>query len=84
MLYSTGETIRIGDKVSIGNASDGLVVCDFDQRQHLDGYADWLLDFELSDGSRMSSGVLTLTEAFGLLYYAEPDEDIIFLARDSQ
>jgi hypothetical protein len=77
MLYeSTGKQMSVGDLVSIGNAP-GRVVCDFEAWECLPGYESWLTKDTLGDGSMFSSGVMIETKAYGCVYHAEANEEIM-------
>lgn len=77
MRYShTNKEISIGDRVLIGRKTKGVVVCDYDSWKCLDGYEGWLTKKPLVGGGTFSAGVMIETKEFGLLHYAEEDEDI--------
>jgi hypothetical protein len=72
MKYSTGQRINIGDKV-VADGMAGIVVCDFDNREFLDGYTGWDMPaVEMLGGGTLSSGVMIETKEAGLIHY--PDE----------
>ena len=76
MRYSNGQAIMVGDDVKADGMS-GVIVCDFDNRQFLDGYEDWdMPTVEMIGGGKLSSGVMVNTVEAGLVYYAEQDDDI--------
>ena len=69
MNYSTGKQMWIGDKV-VADGMSGIIVCDFDNREFLEGYSD--LDMpgvEMVGGGALSSGVMIKTVEAGLVYY---------------
>ena len=69
MNYSTGEQIRVGDKV-VADGMTGVVVCDFDNREFLEGYSGWdTPDVEMLGGGKLSSGVMIETAEAGLVHY---------------
>ncbi|NHL65002.1 hypothetical protein [Burkholderia ambifaria] len=74
---SSGLDIHIGDHVIVEGDVAGLVVCDFDKHQCVDGYDDWLIDQELVGGGKMSEGILVETKALGFLYYSSEDDEIV-------
>ena len=43
MKYSTGEEVRLGDKVKLWAGAEGIVVCSLDSKEFSDAYseADW-------------------------------------------
>jgi hypothetical protein len=78
MNYSTGQVIKVGDKV-IADGAPGIVVCDFDNQDYLDEYVGWDPSIELIGGGTLSSGVMIKTETMGLVYYPDEDEDILYV-----
>ena len=77
MNYSTGQKIKIGDHVT-ADGMKGVVVCDFDDREFLDGYEDCKDPIvEMLGGGTLSSGVMIKTEEAGLVHYPQEDEGII-------
>ena len=77
MNYSTGDPIKIGDRVT-ADGMIGVVVCDFDNREFLDGYKDWEApDVEMLGGGTLSSGVMIETKEAGLIHYPHADDGIV-------
>jgi len=76
---SDGVEIKVGDRVLVDRKVHGVVVCDFDLWQCLDGYEKWLTKEELVGGGKLSSGIMIETKELGFVHYSEEDEDI---ARD--
>jgi hypothetical protein len=77
MNYSNGQQIKVGDQV-VADGMAGRVVCDFDNREFLDGYEGWdMPTVEMLGGGTLSSGVMIETEAAGLVHYADEDKGII-------
>ena len=72
-----GTKITLGDHVLVEGNVQGIVVCDFDMWQSLEGYESWLTKEKLVDGGTLSSGVMIKTDELGFLHYAEEDEDIL-------
>lgn len=69
MNYQTGEQMKVGDEV-VADGMSGLVVCDFDSREFLEGYSDWdTPDLEMDGGGTLSSGVMIQTVEAGLVHY---------------
>lgn len=69
MNYATGRQIKIGDEV-LADGMTGVVVCDVDNREFLEGYADWdTPDVEMLGGGTLSSGVMIKTVEAGLVHY---------------
>jgi hypothetical protein len=80
MNYINGQAIKVGDHVLVENGIPGVVVCDFDNQESLEEYADWSPSVELHGGGTLASGVLIKTEELGLLHYPEEDEDILWVS----
>jgi hypothetical protein len=73
MNYSTGERIKVGDRV-IADGMTGVVVCDFDNREFLEGYSNWdMPSVEMLGGGTLSSGVMIETVEAGLVHYANDE-----------
>ena len=75
MNYPDGQSIRLGDKVRIGEDSGGIVVCSIDTNEYSEEYpkAEW---------AHLSRGVLINFPAYGLIHYeAEPDRDLVLIER---
>jgi len=69
MNYATGQPIRVGDQV-FADGMTGVVVCDFDNREFLEGYSGWdMPDVEMLGGGTLSSGVMIDTIEAGLIHY---------------
>jgi hypothetical protein len=74
MNYSNGQQIKVGDLVVVDGMA-GHVVCDFDNREFLDGYEGWdMPTVEMLIGGTLSSGVMIETEEAGLVHYADEDK----------
>lgn len=59
----------VGDEV-IADGMSGVIVCDFDNRQFLDGYVGWdMPSVEMLGGGTLSSGVMINTVEAGLVHY---------------
>jgi hypothetical protein len=77
MNYSNGQRIKIGDQV-VADGMQGVVVCDFDNREFLEGYEGWDVPaVELLAGGKLDSGVMIDTQEAGLVHYPDEDEGII-------
>jgi hypothetical protein len=71
--------MTVGDEV-IADGMSGVIVCDFDDRQFLDGYEDWdTPTVEMAGGGKLSVGVMIKTVEAGLVHYEHEDEDIEFV-----
>ncbi len=76
MNYSTGESVKLGDNVSLDNDSEGVVVIVFDTGEYSFNYpeAQW--------GDYLKKGVMILFPKHGLIYYEDTIEpDVKFIAR---
>ena len=62
MLYSDGQKIELGDRIDL-DAMAGTIVVIIEDRLAADG-------FLVDDWTYLESGILVLTEAAGLMYYA--------------
>ena len=75
MKYPDGQSIRLGDKVRIGEDSGGIVVCSIDTDEYSDDYpkAEW---------ADLSRGVLIKFPLYGLIHYEDgPDGDLVLIER---
>lgn len=75
LSYATGESVKLGDRVSLGNDSDGVVVCVLDAGEYSTAYpeAQW---------GYLKKGVLINFPAHGLIHYEVTMEpDVKFIAR---
>lgn len=71
MKYSTGQPVAVGDQV-IADGMAGVVVCDFDNREFLEGYLHWgAPPIAISDGTTLSSGIMVNTTEAGMIYYQD-------------
>jgi hypothetical protein len=71
--YATGESVKLGDRVSLGNDSDGVVVCVLDAGEYSATHpeAQW---------GYLKKGVLINFPVHGLIHYevtVEPDVKLI-------
>ena len=74
MNYSMGHRVKIGDYVT-ADGMTGLVVCDFDNREFLEGYEGWdMPTVEMLGGGTLSSGVMIETKEAGLIHYPQEHE----------
>ena len=79
MRYSSGQPIMIGDRVTVDGMT-GIVVCDFDNRAFLAGYAGWdMPDEETIGGGTLSSGIMVKTTEAGLIHYEQGSGNILFV-----
>ena len=73
MKYPSGEDVRLGDRVRIGDWL-GVVVCSIDG----DEYSP---EYPRDQWAYLGSGVMVLTEAAGLVHYPEPDPELELVSR---
>lgn len=77
MNYLTGQQVKIGDHV-LADGMTGVVVCDFDNREFLEGYEGWdMPTVEMLGGGTLSSGVMIDTKEAGLVHFAEQNREIV-------
>lgn len=76
MIYSDGQKVRIGDKVDLGGAMFGVVICSFDDQE-------FGPDFSESEWSELKEGVLVKSEQAGLIHYVKADQDFLLVERGS-
>ena len=78
MNYTTGEPIKLGDKVGLGDDLGGVVVIIFDTSEYSQDYpeAQW--------GGYLKKGMMIEFPLYGLIHYEEigEDDDIIFIMRN--
>lgn len=79
--HPDGRRICVGDTVLVEGNIKGVVVCDFDHRQCRAGYEAWMSTEEMLGGGHLSTGVMIETAEIGMVHYASPDADVVFLAR---
>jgi len=72
MKYLSGQEICVGDNV-VADKSKDVVVCVIDTKQFTAEYSEFWAYLE--------KGCLVKTKAMGLVYYQEPDEDLILKSR---
>ena len=74
--YKSGEEIRLGDIVDIGqgNGPQGVVVVVIPSGPAAKG-------FTAEDWSYLESGFMLQAEGMGLVHYSQPDDELIFVRR---
>lgn len=73
MHYCDGTKIQLADRVRLGN-SDGMVVA-------LIGEGLYESKYLLKDWSYLKHGILINFNKYGLIYYENIEQDIIFIER---
>ena len=85
MRYTSDNSeISVGDHVVVEGNVRGVVVCDFDRRQCLNGYEEWLTQEALVGGGTLSRGVMVETQELGMLHYPVEDADILRAPADAK
>jgi hypothetical protein len=74
MKYASGQTVKLGDKVSLGQDSGGVVVCVIDRDEYSEGYPE-------SQWSYLQKGVMINFPLHGLIHYEEIEPDIQLIRR---
>ncbi|MBR1222686.1 hypothetical protein JQ557_32125 [Bradyrhizobium sp. U87765 SZCCT0131] len=74
MKYSSGEQIRLGDLVRLGDDSEGVVVCSIDA----DEYS---LEYPRAQWSYLGRGVVVVFPKFGPIHYQQPEDDLTLVSR---
>ena len=69
MKYSSGEVVRVGDKVRLGSQEVGTVVCSFDS-------GDYANNFPEKDWGYLKKGVMINFPLIGLIHCEDSDEDL--------
>jgi hypothetical protein len=79
MNYVTGESVKLGDRVKLGDDSDGVVVIIFDTDEYSPDYP------ETHWGGCLEKGVMINFPLYGLIYYENMVEfDVKLIARQVQ
>ena len=77
MNYATGEAVKLGDRVSLGQDSGGVVVFIIDAGEYSPDYP------ESQWGGYLKKGVMIHFPMYGLIHYEEAIEpDVKLLARE--
>jgi hypothetical protein len=76
MKYTGGQTVTVGDRVSLGKGSVGEVVCVLDSGGYSDAYPE-------SQWGYLKKGVLINFRVLGLIHYPEIEPDVRLLAPGS-
>ena len=78
MNYATGEVVKLGDKVRLGQDSGGEVVFIIETREYSLKYP------ETRWGGHLKKGVMIHFPLYGLIHYeAEIEPDVALIARAS-
>jgi hypothetical protein len=74
MNYPDGQEVRVGDRVRMGDDSDGVVVFSIDR----DEYA---ADYPKADWTYLKVGVMVHFPKYGLIHFVEHEEDLELISR---
>jgi hypothetical protein len=74
MKYSSGQDVRLGDKVKLGDDSDGEVICSIDTEEYSG-------EFPRSQWAYLARGVLVKFPKFGVIHFEQAEPDLALLAR---
>ncbi|MGB3622354.1 MAG: hypothetical protein WBA20_13480 [Ketobacter sp.] len=74
MNYSTGQKVKVGDKVKLWDECFGVVVCSIDDAEYCDEYPK-------DEWEYLQKGVIINTEKKGLIHYSAEDEDLRLVSR---
>lgn len=74
MKYADGQEVMLGDKVSLGGDSGGVVVGIISSGQFADGFpaTEWLY---------LKRGILVQFPRFGLIHYETVEPDVALVSR---
>ena len=77
MNYSSGEEVKLGDIVTLGNNNPGVVVCSLDTGEYSEKYSH-------DQWSYLKQGVLIEFMKFGIIHYSNIlEHDIVLVSRKS-
>ena len=74
MKYSDGKEIRVGDHVRLGDDDGGIVVCSIDADEYTSEHPK-------EQWGYLGKGVMIEFPRYGLIHFAEPDEDLELIQR---
>jgi hypothetical protein len=69
MLDAKGRLIRLGDRVSIGYRTDGVVVCSIDTHEYS-------AEFPEDKWAYLERGIIVEIERIGLMHLEDTDEEV--------
>ena len=78
MKYATGEAVKLGDRVSLGKDSSGVVVFIIDTGEYSPSYP------ETQWGGYLKKGVMIHFPLYGLIHYEELEPDVQLIAHAEQ
>jgi hypothetical protein len=74
MIYSDGNTAKVGDKVRLWNGCHGVVVCSMDTNEYT-------LTYPRAEWEYLQCGIIITTDNGEVFHYIEADEDIEIVER---
>lgn len=74
MKYSSGQEVKLGDKVKLGDDSGGVVVFSIDTDEYAPEYPKAQWDY-------LKRGVMVDFPKYGLIHYEEAEEDLELIER---
>lgn len=74
MNYADGQEVKLGDRVKMWEDDCGIVVCSLDTDEYSAAYPKENMEF-------LESGVMIDFPMYGLIHFAQSDEDIYLVAR---
>lgn len=77
MRYSNGQEARLGDKVKLGDGSEGVVVCSIDTDEYTP-------DYPKDQWEYLKRGVLVNFPTLGVVHYEQAEADLELVERSAQ
>lgn len=74
MKYSSGQEVRLGDKVKLGDDSGGVVVCSIDTDEYTPEYPK-------TQWAYLKQGVMVNFPKYGLIHYEQAEADLELVER---
>ena len=74
MKYSDGQDVKVGDRVNLGDDTNGVVVCSMDTGEYTEEYPE-------EQWGYLGKGVMIEFPKYGLIYYKEAEEDLQLISR---
>ena len=76
MKYPDGKEAKLGDRVELWPDNRGTVVCAIDA-------GEYAVDYPKEQWAYLGRGIVVLSEKAGLIHYAEPEQGMRLLKRDT-
>lgn len=74
MQYPDGQTVKVGDRVGLGDDDGGIVVCSIDDDEYSESYPKEAWEI-------LEKGVLILFPLYGLIHYINPESGLRLISR---